>query len=127
MKIMIVDDSRAARMLIKSILTEYNQNIELVEGADGQEAIDQYIKNRPDITFLDLTMPVMDGYEALEMIIAEDPEAVVIVLTADIQEKSVQKCMDIGATMVMKKLPRKEIVFEVLDKLVSKLEGSLDG
>ncbi len=119
MKILVVDDSRAARMLIKSILTEYNKDLELIEAENGQEAVDAFSLHRPEITFLDLTMPVMSGYEALKLIRTEVPNALVIVLTADIQEKSVSRCMEAGAYMVMKKLPRKDIVFDVLNDVIS--------
>lgn len=114
---LLVDDSRAARMLIKSILTEYNENMELFEGENGVEAVDMFKTYDPDITFLDLTMPVMDGFEALRLIKQEKSDAVVVVLTADIQEKSVKRCMSAGAYMVMKKLPQKKIIFEVINEI----------
>ena len=69
----------------------------------------------------DLTMPVMSGYDALRIIREENLDAMVIVLTADIQEKSVARCMNAGAYMVMKKLPQKDVVFKVLDDAVSEL------
>ena len=117
MKILVVDDSRTARMLIKSILSEYNSRVELSEAENGREAVDAVKREQPDLIFLDLTMPVLDGYEALKIIKADFPSMTVIVLTADIQEKSVARCMAAGAYMVMKKLPQKEKVFEVLDKI----------
>lgn len=121
MKILVVDDSRAARMLIKSILTEYDNDVELFEAENGQEAVNAFKLNDPDIVFMDLTMPVMSGVEALQAIREEDSEAAVIVLTADIQEKSVERCMSAGAYMVMKKLPQKEVVFKVLDEIIEGL------
>ena len=123
MKILVVDDSRAARMLIKSILSAYRSDIELIEAENGQEAVDSFIVDKPDITFLDLTMPVMGGYDALNLIIKEDPRAKVVILTADIQEKSVSRCMNSGAYMVLKKLPQKDVVHKILDDLISELGG----
>ncbi len=118
MKILVVDDSRAARMLITSILREYDGGAVIFEAENGQEGVKLFTSCDPDITFLDLTMPVMDGYEALKQIKSINSKAVVIVLTADIQEKAQQKCMNAGAYTVMKKLPRKEIVHDVIDQII---------
>ena len=61
-KLLLVDDSRAARMLIKSILLDYDPEMELLEAADGEEALVQYSQEQPEIVFLDLTMPVMGRF-----------------------------------------------------------------
>jgi len=118
MSLLIVDDSRAARMLIRSIITEYDSTIPIVEAENGEQALEIYKAEKPVLVFLDLTMPVMDGFEALKKIIEFDSKAVVIVLTADIQEKSVKRCMDSGAYSVMKKLPRKEVIFKTLNEIM---------
>jgi len=109
-------------MLIKSIITEYNSKIPIIEAENGEQAVTLYRKEKPELVFLDLTMPVMDGFEALNKIIESDSKAVVIILTADIQEKSVARCMEAGAYMVMKKLPQKEIIFKTLNDIIDKRE-----
>ncbi|MDC7233063.1 MAG: response regulator [Spirochaetales bacterium] len=125
MKLLIVDDSRAARMLIKSILLDYDSGFELSEAENGAIAVDIYTQERPDLVFLDLTMPVMDGYEALEKIIKINSEAVVVVLTADIQQKSIERCMSLGAYRVLKKLPNKEVVYDLIDEIKQKSTESV--
>ncbi len=120
MKLLIVDDSRAARMLIKSIVLDYDSSLELKEAENGAVAVDTYGTFTPDLVFLDLTMPVMDGYEALARILEINAEALVVVLTADVQVKSVEKCMEIGAYRVLKKLPDKETVHALLDEIKQK-------
>ncbi len=120
MKILVVDDSRAARMLISSLIREFDQSIEIEEASNGREAVEIYRKTLPDITFLDLTMPVMDGYEALEKIIGINPEATVIILTADIQKKSVERCKNLGAYEVIRKLPRREDISDILAKRINR-------
>lgn len=117
MKLLIVDDSKAARMLIRSIITEYDNSIEIYEAANGLEATEVHKLESPDLTFLDLTMPVMDGFDALKIIKKNNSSAVVIVLTADIQKKSVEKCMNMGAHKVLKKLPRKEEIHQILNTI----------
>ncbi len=127
MKLLIVDDSRAARMLIKSIVLSYEPNFELFEAENGAVAVDVFKEEAPDLVFLDLTMPVMDGYEALEQILSVNSNAVVVILTADVQVKSVERCMEIGAFRVLKKLPDKETVFALLDELKAGGPGGADG
>jgi two-component system, chemotaxis family, chemotaxis protein CheY len=119
MKILIVDDSIATRMLLKSFFKD-NNSYELFEAPNGKEAVEVFKSEKPDITFLDLTMPVMDGYEALKLIKEIDKNAAVIILTADIQKKSVERVMELGAYMVMKKLPVKEVIFKTIEEIKNK-------
>ena len=123
MKLLVVDDSRAARMLIKSILLDYDPEMEIEEAENGALAVDKYGQFGPDLVILDLTMPVMDGFTALEKIRQQDPEALVVILTADVQIKSVERCMDAGAFKVLKKLPDKKVVYALLDELTSRDSG----
>lgn len=99
MKILIVDDSKLSRKLIISKIPEkFRGTVPIIQGSNGQEAVDLFKEHQPDIVFLDLTMPVMDGYEALEQIIAYDNDARVYVITADIQKKAMEKVNGLGAT-----------------------------
>lgn len=116
MKILIVDDSLTTRMLMSNFLKKSKSN-EIFEATNGEEAVDIYKKENPNITFLDLTMPVMDGFQALKIIRDYDPHAIVVVLTADIQKKSVEKIMNLGAYAVIKKLPSKEEIFAIIEKI----------
>ena len=120
MTLLIVDDSKAARMLIKSLVHDFDSSIVIHEAGNGKEATEIHEKEAPDVTFLDLTMPVMNGFEALEIIKKNNRQAVVIVLTADVQKKSIDKCMALGAYEVIKKLPRKESISRILNELMSK-------
>ena len=69
MKILVTDDSKMARKMVIKILKDIlGENVEIHEGQNGQEALDLYKELLPKIVFLDLTMPIMDGFEALEKI-----------------------------------------------------------
>ena len=68
MKILVVDDSKIARMSVIKSLKVVHPDAELIQATNGLEAVESYKKERPDVVFLDLTMPVMDGYEALKKI-----------------------------------------------------------
>jgi CheY-like chemotaxis protein len=70
MKILVTDDSKMARkMVIKTLQDALNdKNYEVLEAQNGQESVDLYKEHNPNIVFMDLTMPVMDGFEALKQI-----------------------------------------------------------
>ena len=87
-----------------------DKDYELFDAADGQTGVEKYKELKPDLTFLDLTMPVMNGFQALEEILKFDQKALVIILTADVQIKAVAKAHDLGAFSVVKKPPAKESI-----------------
>lgn len=82
-KILIVDDSRTSRKILHSILEEAGYEI-VGEAVDGQDAVEKFKELKPDIVTLDITMPVMDGIEALKLIKEDSPAAKVIMVTAEI-------------------------------------------
>ncbi len=114
-KILIVDDSSVARKILRSCLLK-DQGYEFYEAGDGQVGLEKFKEIQPDVTFMDLTMPVMNGYEALEKIMQFDKNALVIVVTADVQLKSTKKVMALGAFMVLNKPLNKEDLQDVLLK-----------
>lgn len=119
MNILVVDDSKLSRkFLIDKIPVEIKDTASIIQGTNGQEAVDLYKKNRPDIVFLDLTMPVMDGYEALCQIMAYDNRACVYVVTADIQAKAKEKVLASGAIAI----EPKPIGEERMGKIFSSIE-----
>ena len=115
-KILIVDDSPISRKMLKSCIPAECIK-EIQEAGDGLAGLNVFKEFLPDVTFLDLTMPVMDGVQALEEMKKHDPEAVIIVATADVQVKSIEKVMGLGAFHVLKKPPTKESVREILLKV----------
>jgi two-component system chemotaxis response regulator CheY len=120
-KILIVDDSPISRRMLKSCIPK-DQEYQFFEAADGLEGLDKYKEIRPDVTFMDLTMPVMDGATSLKEILAFDQSAVVIVSTADVQAKSLTNVLEIGAFLVLKKPPTKEGIQDALGKAAEHLK-----
>lgn len=120
-KVLIIDDSPVARVIVKKCLPE-GHDYTLYEASDGKEGLEKFKEIGPEVTLLDLTMPVMDGFEALEEIKKVDGNAVVIVLTSDIQQKTIEKVMALGACMVAPKPPTPEIIEEALIKAERLLE-----
>jgi two-component system chemotaxis response regulator CheY len=76
--------------------------------------VDKYKELKPDLTFMDLTMPVMNGFQALEEILKINQKAVVIILTADVQIKAIARAHDLGAFSVLKKPPDRESIAKAI-------------
>jgi CheY-like chemotaxis protein len=115
MRILIVDDSKVARMSLKRALPEeYKSEIEIAK--NGQEAVDKYKKNRYDVVFMDLTMPIKDGYQATKEITDFDKDAFVVVVTADIQKSGFEKVIESGASRMVPKPVTTEKLKEVLEE-----------
>lgn len=94
-KILLVDDAAFMRMRCAKLLTE--QGYEVDEAENGQEAVNKYQQIRPDLTLMDITMPVMDGIAATREIKSLDPEAKVVMVSALGQQTMVIEAIKAGA------------------------------
>ena len=83
------------RMRSASLLEELGHTV--IEAEDGEEAVAVYKEKRPDAVLLDITMPNMDGLEALKAIMAFDPEARVAMVTAMGQQQVIMEAIKVGA------------------------------
>lgn len=97
LKILVVDDSKLARLSLIKTVKKIEPATEFFEAENGAVALEIFKKESPRVVFLDLTMPVMDGYEALVEIMKIDSDAQVIVVSADIQPKAKEKVLNSGA------------------------------
>src|SRR5512140_3207273 len=79
MKILIVDDQTASRSQMKKIFSDLDS--EFVESADGMEAVEAFLRDRPDLVLMDIRMPRMNGFEALQRIRGLDASAPVVIVT----------------------------------------------
>ena len=95
-RVVISDDEDMIRYALKSIIQKLNM-VCVGEATNGQEAIDLYAKEKPDIMFLDINMPVKNGDEALKAIRAKFPDANVVMLTSVAETETVTKCVQDGA------------------------------
>ena len=110
--ILIVDDSRISRKMLRRYIS--SDAHEIREAGDGNEALRLYREKPADLVFMDLTMPGMDGFEAIWHLRNLDPQAKVVVVTADIQSGSRAKCMELGALQVVAKPASAVAVEEIL-------------
>ena len=112
-KVLVVDDSVVSRkMLIRSLPKEWD--ISVSQAVNGQEAVEMYHQGLAEVMFLDLTMPVMDGYQVLETLQKVGLDTFVIVVTADIQPEAEERVRKLGAMAFVKKPVNMEKVMPIL-------------
>ena len=121
-KILIVDDSIVARMGLKKAIPK-DVPYEFYEASEGASGLEQFKAVAPDVTFLDLPMPVMTGFQALDEIKKIDKNAAVIIVTADIQKKTMDRVLEAGAILVISKPPSREEIRGALEKARKFKEG----
>jgi len=114
---LVVDDEPTNRFILKSLLKK--NNFEVIEAADGEEAISLFLKNSPDIIFMDIMMPVMNGYLATEKIksLSKEKFIPVIFLTAMTNEESLNKCINSGGDDFLTKPFNKTILMSKIQSL----------
>lgn len=120
-KILVVDDSGLSRRTARRILEEMGHEVE--EAPGGAEALEQYFLNRPNLVLLDMVMNGLYGLDVLIQLRQIDPEAKVIVVTADIQQSTQDQAKAAGACAFINKPLNKqrltETVTDVLENLSS--------
>ena len=115
--ILICDDAAFMRMMIKDILTKNGYNI-AGEAENGARAVEKYAELKPDLVLMDITMPEMDGIEALKKIKASDPGASVIMCSAMGQQAMVIESIQSGAKDFIVKPFQADRVIEAVQKVV---------
>ena len=117
-RILVVDDSEYFRETLKDSF-ELEGYVIAGEAADGEEAVEKYKELRPDITTLDITMPVMDGIEALKKILEFDPDAKVIMVSSSAQSSKVTQALILGAYEFLPKPFDNDRLLEVVADIIS--------
>ena len=117
-RILIVDDAVFMRMKLKDILEKNGYEV-AGEAQNGQEAFDKYQAEKPDLVTMDITMPEVDGLQALKMIKQADANAKVVMCSAMGQQGMVMDAIKSGAVDFIVKPFDTERVFQSLDKALS--------
>lgn len=115
--ILIVDDAAFMRMMLKNILTRNNYTI-CGEANNGKIAVDKYRELKPELTMLDITMPEMNGIEALKKIKEIDNDAVVIICSALGQQEMLIEAIQSGAKDFIVKPFQEERVIRAIQKYI---------
>ncbi|MFZ2538303.1 MAG: response regulator [Oscillospiraceae bacterium] len=116
-KIMIVDDAAFMRMTIKNCLTKAGYD-SIIEASDGLIAVETYQAEKPDLVILDITMPNMDGIQALEAIKKIDPSAKIVMCSAMGQEAMVVEAIKLGASDFVVKPFKPDRILDTVSRIL---------
>ena len=113
-RILIADDHLVVRIGLRSMIdTQPDMNV-IAEAANGREAVALFRDHQPDVTLIDLRMPVMGGVEAVGVIHAEFPDARIIVLTTYDGDENIYRALQGGArAYLLKDIPREEFLDDI--------------
>ena len=110
MKCLVVDDSKMSRMMLKKIIGNAHPDWEIMEAADGQQAVDTATGAELDIILLDYNMPIMDGGQAAEILRPLFPEAKMALLTANIQDSTKELAKNLNIDFIPKPVTEKKVL-----------------
>lgn len=114
-RFLLCDDSAFMRMLLRRILEQAGHEI-VGEASNGKEAVQQFRKCKPDLVTMDITMPIMDGIEAVRLIIQQELQARIIMVTAMGQKDIIMSALSAGASdFIVKPFEVRQVV-EVVNK-----------
>lgn len=86
MDILIIDDSAFSQRIIANLIVKHLDNVNTYFAKDGEEGLEKYKSIKPDYTFVDLLMPKLNGEELIKLVNEYDPNAQIIVVSADVQK-----------------------------------------
>lgn len=116
-KVLIVDDSAMSRRMLRRIVE--SAGCEVVEAEEGAAGLEQFFLEKPDLVFLDLTMKDMYGLDVLGKLREIDPEARVIIASADIQDSTREMVVDAGANAFINKPLSPDKVLQALESVIN--------
>lgn len=116
-RILLVDDAAFMTMVLKDILTKNGYDV-VGEAENGLKAVEKYRDLKPDLTLMDITMPEMDGIQAVRAIRATDPGAKIIMCSAMGQQAMVIESIQAGARDFIVKPFQADRVIEAVKKLI---------
>lgn len=116
--VLIVDDSRTSRKILRAVLEDAGYHV-VDEAVNGQDGVEKFKKYQPAICTMDITMPIMDGIEALKEIRAYDPNAKVVMLTAAGQQSKIVEAVKCGAAEFIAKPFEKDDVIRTLGDVLN--------
>jgi DNA-binding NarL/FixJ family response regulator len=112
-RVLVADDEPHVRKVVAAIVRGLGAEV-VAEAGDGEEAVELFSRLRPDVAILDINMPKLRGDEALPRIMKIDPDAVVVMMTAQDAIQSVHDCLDAGASHYILKSNGAEEIYALL-------------
>lgn len=115
-KILIVDDSKTSRKFLRNMLEDAGHEI-VSEAVNGAEGVEKYKMYKPDVVTMDITMPVMDGIEALKQIRNLDKDAKIVMVTAAGQKGKMLEAVKYGAADFIAKPFEPDHIISIVNKI----------
>lgn len=123
MKLLIVDDSDFSRLTLQRVVAEV-AGLEIAEASNGIEALEQHRIFRPDIIFMDVTMPHLDGLTTLKIVRAIDKKVRIIMITAlGTQQYLVDECHAVGISAILAKPILRDVILQAFQQACLAGEG----
>lgn len=117
-KILLIDDEPHIRKYVGLIARGLGSPV-IMEAGNGEEALALYNQQSPDLVLLDVNLPGMDGVQILSAILAQDPDALVVMLTSLANRQTIEDCLRLGAVSYIRKDTPREAIFAELSAVVS--------
>ncbi|MGB9804488.1 response regulator [Desulfofundulus sp.] len=118
-RILVVDDAAFMRMMIKNIITKNGYEV-AGEAENGKQAVEKYVELKPDLVTMDITMPDMDGIEAVKAIRAVDPNANIIMCSAMGQQAMVMDAIQAGAKDFIVKPFQQDRLLQAIERVLAR-------
>ena len=120
-RVLVVDDHALLRTGVANIINHDPGLQVIAEAGNGREAVDAFVRWRPDVTLMDLRMPEMEGVDAIRRIRAVDPQARVVVLTTYDADEDIARALEAGAkAYILKDIGAEALVACIRDVLAGK-------
>jgi DNA-binding NarL/FixJ family response regulator len=116
-KILLVDDEPHVRKFIGILVRRLGSPV-ISEAGNGEEALAKFALESPDLVLLDVNLPGMDGIQILSAILAQDPEAKVVMLTSLANRQTIEECLRLGAVSYIRKDTPKEAILAELSEVI---------
>ncbi|MBI5636637.1 MAG: response regulator [Nitrospinae bacterium] len=123
MTALLIDDSKLSRNLLKHYIFSEYDDVDVIEEHRGASGLQTYFGQEPHLTFLDLTMPEMSGFEFLEEVKKRGKKGKIAVLSADVQEISRQTALSLGADFFIAKPIKTQLA--KINSIVDNIRGAL--
>lgn len=118
-KILITDDAAFMRMMIKNIVTKAGYEV-VGEAENGAQAVEMYKEHKPDLVTMDITMPEMDGIQAVKIIKEIDPNANIVMCSAMGQQAMVMEAIQAGAKDFIVKPFQQDRILQTIERIIGK-------
>ncbi len=118
-RILLADDHDTIRKAVRAVLERHPRFEVIGEAVDGQKAIEEATKLAPDVVVLNVTMPVLNGYEAARVIKARLPQSAIVILSSNADKRFIEEAKKIGANAYVAKTKVGAALIKAIEDAIS--------